>query len=311
MKRTLPVVRWWLWATTTSLGRSATSAQCSYNAKTVLHAAGLQPHMSATQCGICGSMMSEAFRATVLERYEACYVHCGSCGLLQAHSPHWLEHAYSEAITRADTGLVQRNLKVADRLTAVLYRFFDKHGRFLDLAGGTGLLVRLMRDRGFDCYWEDPYCSNVHAVGFGAAAEDCGFEAASAFEALEHMVDPMAFLAAAVARTRTRTLVFTTELHAGAPPPPDWWYYAFPTGQHIAFFSPRALEVAAQRLGCRFYSDGFLHTITARPMNMRVYRRAQRWARRFWIWRARQAMDSLTETDHRAALAAAGMAPPA
>ena len=66
-------------------------------------------------------------------------------------------------IADADTGLVSRNLGIARRLAGLLYFGFDPKARYLDFAGGYGLLTRLMRDRGFNFYWHDLYCENVFA----------------------------------------------------------------------------------------------------------------------------------------------------
>lgn len=254
-------------------------------------------------CLICGAGTRESFRATVLKHHEASYRQCSDCGFLYAARPDWLKEAYSSAIARADTGLVQRNLAIADKLTAILSAFLDQRGRFLDMAGGTGLLVRLMRDRGFDYFWDDGYCANVHAPGFEASAGQSDYEAVTAFEALEHMEDPMAFVADALARTKTRTLIFTTELHDGVAPPADWWYYTFPTGQHIAFFSEQTLSRMGQRLGCTLVSSRGMHTLSARAFSQRKYSLVLRSLRRYYGWRVHRSLASRTDSDHRELLA--------
>lgn len=253
-------------------------------------------------CPICAGSTREAFRATVLRIHEASYRHCPDCGYLYADRPYWLKQAYSSAIASADTGLVARNLEISDKLNAVLCAFFDIHGRFLDLAGGTGLLVRLMRDIGFDYFWEDSYCANIHAVGFDARPEEHDFEAATAFEAIEHMEDPLAFVADALARTRTRTLIFSTELHDGTPPPGDWWYYAFATGQHIAFFSRKTLEQIGQRLKCRLVSYRGMHVLSAQSISEWKYRFVLRYLRGSYRRRVRRALTGRMDSDHQAML---------
>ena len=44
--------------------------------------------------------------------------------------------------------------------------FFKSNGSIVDYGGGYGLLVRLMRNSGFDFYRYDPYCANFFAKGF-------------------------------------------------------------------------------------------------------------------------------------------------
>jgi hypothetical protein len=252
-------------------------------------------------CVLCGAVMRASFRATVLGRHEAQYWSCPACGHFRTGKPHWLPEAYSRAIAGADTGLVMRNVGIARQLACVLHDFFDSAGTFLDTAGGTGLLTRLMRDVGFDFRWEDPYCENVLAYGFEATAEFTGYEAVTACEALEHMEEPLAFVRSCLGRSRTRTLIFTTELFEGPEPPRDWWYFAFPTGQHISFFSARTLEQLAARLGVRFLSHAGLHALTAQDIAPRAWRKVLDQAGKRHAKIVRQ-LQSRTMADHEVML---------
>lgn len=254
-------------------------------------------------CLICGGPTQAAFEARVLGRHEARYGWCPRCQYLRAENPHWLAEAYGEAIARADTGLVSRNLQISRRLACVLDAFFDPSASYLDTAGGTGLLTRLMRDIGFDFWWEDPYCANALAAGF-EAGPGMQFEAVTAFEALEHMTDPLAFVRAAVERSTTRSFLFTTELYEGdAPPGRDWWYYSFATGQHISFFSARTLQAIAAALGLHFHSARGLHLITGKDIPAWRYRWAVRRGDKGGHQRVVRKMKSRIEADHQAMLA--------
>lgn len=252
-----------------------------------------------SRCLICGGATRKAFEAVVLGRHAVSYFYCERCQHLRTQQPFWLEQAYSSAIARADTGLVMRNLAIARLLACLLYEFFDHQGRILDLAGGTGLLVRLLRDVGFDAYWEDAHCANLMAAGFEAPPGSNGYAAVTAIEALEHMEDPMAFIESALARTRTRTLLFTTELFESAPPAQDWWYYAFPTGQHISFFTRLTLETVARRLGLSLHSDRGLHMLTAMTISPRQYSKVLKRCRRGLYEKVCEAMPSRTQDDHQ------------
>lgn len=249
-------------------------------------------------CVICGERMSAAFRAQVLGRHDVGYFSCPACQHLRTEAPFWLEEAYSEAIARADTGIVGRNIAIARALACILFAFFDRGGRFLDTAGGTGLLTRLLRDAGFDARWEDKYCQNVLAAGFEASADEGGFEAVSAFEALEHMPDPLSFIRAAVDRSATGTLIFTTELFEGSPPAPDWWYYAFATGQHISFFTRQTLETIARRLDLRFLSARGMHMFTRKAIPAWRYAWVVRRSRHGLYEKVLRKMTSRTQDDH-------------
>ena len=211
--------------------------------------------------------------------------------------PDWLAEAYDEAIAALDTGLVARNLGIAARLAALLPLLSAAPGPYLDQGGGIGLLVRLMRDRGFDFRWGDAHADNQLARGFElGSGESC--IAVTAIEVLEHLQDPLDFITRTLVEARTRTLIFTTELFTGEPPR-DWWYYAEDTGQHIAFYRSDTLAAIARRLGLTLLSHGGLHMLTDRSISPATFRwRLGRFgALVTWLGRRRR---SLTEADHAA-----------
>ncbi|MDD5175194.1 MAG: class I SAM-dependent methyltransferase [Sterolibacterium sp.] len=208
--------------------------------------------------------MTEAFKATVLRKYDVVYFRCSECGLLQTEDAYWLDEAYADPIAAADTGLIQRNLSIAAKLSALLYFCCEPKGAYLDVAGGYGMLVRLMRDIGFDFYWEDKHCENLLARGFESDKAGRKYSALSAFEVLEHVHDPAAFVSELMAYHGVRTLIFSTQTYADDVPPKDWWYYAFETGQHISFYQPGTLARVATRLGLGFLSANGLHIFTDR-----------------------------------------------
>lgn len=221
--------------------------------------------------------MAPVFRAQVMGKYSAEFVHCANCGFLRIENPHWLEEAYSSAIAATDTGLVARNLDVARKLAAFLYFVLPGRGagRFLDAAGGYGMLTRLMRDYGFDFYWSDKYCSNLLARGFEFEEGQAPCRAVTAIEVMEHLIDPAEFLESALRSAGSDTFIFTTELYEGAPPQPDdWWYYSLSTGQHIAFFTKKTLGILADRLGMRYHYMAGLHVFTKQaisPLRLRLF----------------------------------------
>lgn len=252
-----------------------------------------------TACPVCPGNLRDVFRATLLSRHDVQYRHCDGCGLLQTEAPYWLEEAYSSAIADADTGLVARNLRLAPRLAALLYFWLEPDALYLDVAGGYGLLTRLMRDSGFDYRWTDPYCENVLARGFEGNAGAGPYAALTAFEVLEHVHDPVEFVSDALARYGADTLICSTVLYVDDVPPRDWWYYAFPTGQHITFYRHRTLATIAERLGLHFASVHGIHIFTKRrPGSAALTRLLTGRLAPVLAWYVRARLGSRTGSDH-------------
>jgi hypothetical protein len=97
----------------------------------------------------------------MLAKYDVVYFRCASCGFVQTEEPHWLPESYSSAINDVDIGPINRAITSSRLLEGIILTSFDKAGKFVDYGGGHGVLVRLMRDRGFDFYWRDPHCENL------------------------------------------------------------------------------------------------------------------------------------------------------
>jgi len=231
--------------------------------------------MSNNKCPICQSGREKIFRAKLLQKHEVDYFFCQNCGFLQTEKPYWLEEAYQNAIASTDTGLVVRNITISKKLTCILYYLFEKNGKYLDIAGGYGLLTRLMRDVGFDFYWSDLYCQNIFANYFEASNTNNAFSAVTAFEVLEHLYDPVEFISKSLESTECKTLIFSTQLFDGLPPAPnDWWYYAHETGQHISFFQHKTLDFLAKQMSLNFYSTSNygLHILTDQTINNQLFK---------------------------------------
>jgi hypothetical protein len=252
------------------------------------------------RCPVCAADMREAFRATVLHRHEAIYDHCDACGFLRVRAPHWLDEAYADAIAITDTGLMWRNQLIADQLAALLPVLGVAPGdRCLDYAGGYGVLTRLMRDKGFDFYWSDPYCRNLLAGGFEHNPALGACRLVTAFEVIEHVEQPVDFVQTALAAAEADTLIFSTEVYTGAPPKPaDWRYYSLETGQHIGFFRSDTLTRLGKRLAMDVHSSHGLHMLSRRALPRRRIDMALGRLRPLMALLARRRQPTKVMTDH-------------
>jgi hypothetical protein len=190
---------------------------------------------------------------------------------LQTETPHWLEIAYESPITRSDIGLVQRNLDLARSTQLLINWCFDRRARFLDYAGGYGLLVRLLRDRGFDFHLYEPFTDNLFAQGFqieDAPFENDRFEVVTAFEVLEHLEHPVQHIENMLSVSDAIFATTTLYPEDSNPLKAEWDYLAPETGQHIAFFSSRTFRYIADRYGLQYNSyGGVFHLLTKRRIN--------------------------------------------
>ena len=241
--------------------------------------------MENNSCKICGSERKKIFEKKILEKQDVSYFKCAKCGFVQTEKPYWLSEAYSSAISSVDVGLANRNIQFSDVVENLIYKHFNKHGKFLDFAGGYGLLARIMRDRGFDYYREDKYCENIFAKHFDITdlpEEDRKFELITAFELMEHIENPFEELDYIF--SMTSSFLFSTELL------PDhnvenWWYLGTEHGQHISFYTKDAIKLIAKKYNKAYFPNGNLHLITDKknenffqeiPKYMKFFKKAKK-----------------------------------
>jgi len=208
-------------------------------------------------CKICNHLSDYIFTAKILYKYNVHYYYCNNCGFMQTEEPYWLEEAYKEPINITDTGYIQRNIQLSQKLTIILNIFFDKNGKFLDYAGGYGMFTRLMRDIGFDFYWDDKYTKNLFARGFEHTS-GITYEAITTFESFEHFVNPIKELENLL--NLSNNIIFSTELLPyPIPKPEEWWYYGLNHGQHIAIYSEKTLQFLAKKYKLNYAHHNYLH----------------------------------------------------
>lgn len=216
-------------------------------------------------CKICENNTEYFAEAKILFKYNIKYYKCPSCGFIQTEEPYWLEEAYSEAINYSDIGLLKRNSDLIAPTANVISMFFNE-GKYLDYGAGYGVFVRMMRDNGYDFYWQDKYCENLYAKDFiGNDAEK--YKILTAYEVFEHLNEPIEEVEKML--QLSDNILFTTYLVPNSNPKPDeWWYYTTDHGQHISLYSRKSLEILAKRFKKNFYSNGKnIHLITDKKIS--------------------------------------------
>lgn len=130
----------------------------------------------------------------------------------------------------------------------------------MDYAGGYGVFVRMMRDVGFDFYWNDKFTTNLFCRGFEYDLED-KIEAITTFESFEHFVNPIEEIENLL--NISKNIIFSTEiLPSSIPKPKDWWYYGLDHGQHISFYSEKTFDFIAKKYELNYLNLGTLHVLS-------------------------------------------------
>ena len=253
--------------------------------------------MTKPVCRICSVPVSEKFSSNLLNKYTVKYFQCSICRYVQTESPFWLEEAYTNTINDSDTGMMMRSLWHRNIASTLIYLFFDKRGKFLDYGGGYGVFVRLMRDIGFDYYWQDKYTKNYFAQGFEFSENtNTQVELLTCFEAFEHFNDPINELEKLLKVSRN-ILLSTEFIPDPIPQPNDWWYYGIEHGQHIGFFQKKTFEYLAEKYRLQFYTNGQnIHLLTEKQFPSFTFKWLSKFSKIFTPM-IKTRMDSLTWKD--------------
>ena len=202
-------------------------------------------------CRLCDGPLAMRFSRYVLNKHDVAYFQCEQCQSLQTEPPYWLDEAYCENnLSNLDTGAAQRNLQnlAACWSIAKLLGLRD----VLDVGGGDGLLCRLLRDHELNCFVRDRYAKPTYAQGF-QTPDFAKPEMIVAFEVLEHYPQPRSDLKELFA-SHPRAVLASTGIYNNQNQ--DWWYLAPESGQHVFFYSRKALEQVAREFGYELVVSG-------------------------------------------------------
>lgn len=219
------------------------------------------------KCTICGSDTTLIFVVEIQNRLKANLHRCVNCGFAFYPDQDWIRGSFSEELNSLDVGSVDRVLLASDFLTEFIFSEKLASNKFLDYGGGYGLQTRILRDRGFN--WEnfDPYTAPLFSRDFVGNLQT-EYSLISLIEVSLHFENPIEEFQKLI--NRCDYLVFTSvvpEKEFG----PDWWYITGESGQHVAFYSIKALRQIATHLNVEFTSDGkFFHVFHKKKLRLRT-----------------------------------------
>jgi hypothetical protein len=177
------------------------------------------------------------------------YVECDQCGSLlcmngACQDPDWLDEAYACADDANDAGAPGRAAVVA-RLVDELIRcgLVPADGHLLDYGSGSGVLAKLLGERGHRVSCYDPFRPGVTDVPKGTYA------GVFLIEVLEHLLSPNDVMRniAGLLEPKAPLLISTVFYRKGFTK--DWDYLASDFGQHVTFFTAKGLSILGSRAG--------------------------------------------------------------
>ena len=215
------------------------------------------------KCKICGNESGLLCNKEILDKYSVRYYRCKKCKFIQTEKPYWLKEAYTSAIIDTDTGILMRNTALSKVAAIVTLFFLDKKIKILDYAGGYGIMTRMLRDIGLDCYWSDKYAENIFAKLFPSQKKE-KYDLVTAFEVFEHLENPVVEIKKIIKTYKPKIILFSTMLHNGNPDK-NWWYFVPQGGQHISLFTKKSLKELAKKTGMKLSTNGKnLHILSSK-----------------------------------------------
>jgi glycosyltransferase involved in cell wall biosynthesis len=206
-------------------------------------------------CRLCEANSHLKFSNSILGKYDVSYYKCSNCDSLQTEEPYWLDEAYTESKEKFDTGKASRTLYNAF-ICSEIFKVLDikDSDKCLDIGGGTGLFSRLMRDLDFNFFTHDKYSSSEFMQGFKVEKPELlKFEAVTIFEVVEHFAYPKDEFNKIFA-SNPNYLLLSTELFNDHGK--DWHYLIPDSGQHIFFYSSKALSSICTTYAMHGYTLG-------------------------------------------------------
>jgi len=216
--------------------------------------------MSDRDCSTCVfcdcDRLEPQFALPILGR-SAQWMRCGRCRSIQVSRVDWLDEAYRDLGVNIDTGCAQRSILCSLYVRAMRAAgLLGRRGKVIDFGAGNGLLVRLLRDQGFEALGYDRYVRAIDCAGFTVETLDAGThheaELVTAIDVLEHLPYPRRTLADIAANLAPQGLVLLrTPLCQPKVHGVDWEHLGGEHGQHISFATREGLQHLAESAGLR------------------------------------------------------------
>jgi len=193
------------------------------------------------KCRLCNKYSIFLFKKKILKKYIINYFKCKNCESIQTENPYWLKEAYKEWLTKFDTGIFSR-VSLNFLVSFLLCKIFNL-SNIIDYGGGDGLFTRILRDYHLNCYNYDAYSKSIYAKNFTKP----NFKKAdmvTSFEAVEHFSNPQKEFNK-MFKFKPHFALITTKLFSGQKK--NWDYFEYETGQHIFFYTKKALRIIAKK----------------------------------------------------------------
>ena len=218
---------------------------------------------SYTVCRLCSGQSDYQFEQKILNKHNAKYFKCTTCGSLQTEDPYWIDEAY-KIVDLFDTGRASRtlvNFLLIPELLDILG--VPKTVNCVDFGGGSGLFARLMRDVGYLFHTCDKYGSNEFATGFIWRNPKAKVSLVTMFEVAEHFPNPAEDWQDIFSMDPDWVLGSTTIYNGEGA---DWSYLIPHSGQHVFFYTPAGFAQLAQQFGRTAYFVGEYFLIAKNPL---------------------------------------------
>lgn len=204
-------------------------------------------------CRICGSNHIKFYSNIIIMNKHNAMLHlCLDCESAFIISPHWLDEAYLIPIPEADNTIDRSNYIY--KIIIDLIDYYKLKEPFLDYGCGNGELIDLFSECDYTGF--DKYNIKYSLTNF---KEKYGF--ISCIEVIEHLERPVEVFDFLFKKS-DNVLISTVPITFPLPYLDEWNYYAFKYGQHITFYSIRALGLIAKHYGFsvrHFGSQNHLH----------------------------------------------------